>query len=516
MPRLRFAGESQRCAETPRQIYSFFLTRMLAHLAWKSLCHPAHRRLLAAAPNPRGTQEKVLARILTKNAGSVFARSHRLHQAASLRDFQQAIPISGYEELRPYIDRAASGEPDVLTTEPVLMFEPSSGSTSAAKLIPYTRSLRAEFQEAIRAWMYDLYETYPGISHGRHYWSITPLHRKQRKTAGGIPIGFDDDAEYLGRVEQWLSSRLFAVPPSVGKLRDMDACLAATRDHLRKARDLRFISVWSPSFLELILDGFDESPSSLWPDLAVVSCWGDAASRAGFASLQKRLPGVELQAKGLLSTEGVMTIPLESAGGCVPCLNSHFYEFIRADASTGDDTTLLCDELEAGGEYTILMTTGGGLWRYRIGDRVRCTRVGGSLPVLEFVGKEDGVSDLKGEKLNPFFVGRALDALRSSHELDTAFLMLAPSDDGSSYILMAGTCKVGASVAGELDALLQGNPHYRYCRELGQLGPVRVVHTPENAAARYLGRCVDLGQRAGDVKPAALHRERGWESWMRV
>jgi hypothetical protein len=395
------------------------------------------------------------------------------------------------------------------------MFETSSGSTSAAKLIPYTRSLRTEFQEAIRAWMYDLYASHPTIAHGRHYWSITPLHREQRKTVGSIPIGFDDDAEYLGSLEQWLSSKLFAVPSSVGKLRDMEACLTATRDYLRKARDLRFISVWSPSFLELILDGFDESPASLWPDLAVVSCWGDAASRAGFAALQKRLPGVELQAKGLLATEGVMTIPLESMGGSVPCLNSHFYEFIPAGASPGDDTTLLCDELEAGSEYSLVMTTGGGFWRYRIGDRVRCVRLEGKLPVLEFVGKEDGISDLKGEKLNPFFVGRALDALRSAHNLGAAFLMLAPSDDGSSYTLIAGGSGRGVSLDTELDVLLQENPHYRYCRELGQLAPVRLVPAPANAAARYLERCVALGQRAGDVKPAALHREHGWESWMR-
>lgn len=489
---------------------------MLAHFAWKSLCRPAHRRLLAAMPDPRKAQEKVLDGLLQKNATSHFGRTHSLYPRMSVQEFRQSVPISSYEDLRPLIERAAGGEPNVLTSEPVLMFETSSGSTSAAKLIPYTRSLRAEFQEAIRAWMCDLYASHPAITHGRHYWSITPLHREQRQTSGGIPIGFDDDAEYLGRLEQWLSSKLFAVPSSVGKLPDMDACLTATREHLRRARDLRFLSVWSPSFLELLLDGFDESPAELWPDLAVVSCWGDAASRPGYASLQKRLPGVKLQAKGLLATEGVMTIPLESVGGCVPCLHSHFYEFLRADAPSGETGTLMCDELEAGGEYSILMTTGGGLWRYRIGDRVRCVRLAGKTPILEFVGKEDGVSDLKGEKLNPHFVGRALDALRLKHHLGAAFLMLAPSDDGSSYTLLAGIdCqKAPSSLSTDLDELLQENPHYRYCRELGQLEAVRIVSAPANAATRYLERSIALGQRAGDVKPAALHRERGWEAWM--
>jgi hypothetical protein len=465
---------------------------------------------------PRRAQEKVLADLLQKNAASHFGKMHSLHPRMSVRDFQQALPISTFEDLRPFIERAAQGEPNVLTSEQVLMFETSSGSTSAAKLIPYTRSLRAEFQEAIRAWMYDLYASHPSIARGRHYWSITPLHREQRKTGGGIPIGFDDDAEYLGRVEQWLSSKLFAVPASVGKLPDMDACLAATRGHLRKARDLRFISVWSPSFLELLLDGFDESPAEIWPDLAVVSCWGDAASRPGYTSLQKRLPGVTLQAKGLLATEGVMTIPLASVGGCVPCLHSHFYEFVRADASPGVTETLLCDELEAGGEYSILMTTGGGLWRYRIGDRVRCMRLADRTPALEFVGKEDGVSDLKGEKLHPHFVGRALDALRLKHNLGTAFLMLAPADDGSSYTLLAELDhrQASLSLSTDLDELLQENPHYHYCRELGQLDAVRIVPVPADAATRYLQRSIALGQRAGDVKPAALHRERGWEAWM--
>jgi hypothetical protein len=488
---------------------------MLAHLAWKSLCRPAHGRLRAAMGAPRKAQEHVLSGLLHKNAASHYGKHHALHPRMPVRDFQQAVPISTYEDLRPLIERAAGGELNVLTTEPVLMFETSSGSTSAAKLIPYTRSLRSEFQEAIRAWMYDLYASYPAIARGRHYWSITPLHREKRKTVGGIPIGFDDDAEYLGRLEQWLSARLFAVPSSVGKLPDMESCLSATREHLRQAPDLRFISVWSPSFLELLLDGFDESPSQLWPDLAVVSCWGDAASRAGFAALQQRLPGVKLQAKGLLATEGVMTIPLESAGGCVPCLNSHFYEFLPASSVNEKHDALLCDELEEGGEYTLVMTTGGGSWRYHIGDRVRCVRFTGKVPVLEFVGKEDGVSDLKGEKLNPHFVGRALDALRSKLDLQTAFLMLAPADDGSSYILISETPPaLSLSLASQVDDLLQENPHYRYCRDLGQLNPVRVVPAPSDAAARYLQRCVALGQRAGDVKPAALHRERGWEAWM--
>ena len=487
---------------------------MIAHQAWKLCCRSAHRRLHAALASPRAAQEHVLRSLLQKNSASTFGRLHRLDARMTVADYQAHVPVSTYEDLRPLIDRAASGEPNVLTCEPVLMFETSSGSTSAAKLIPYTASLRAEFQEAIRAWMYDLYSHHPGIARGRHYWSITPLHRTARKTPGGIPIGFEDDAEYLGVLERWLARRMFAVPSAVGKLSSMEACLSATRDHLRQAQDLSFISVWSPSFLEMLLDGMPESPATLWPNLTVLSCWGDAASRSGFAALQGRLPGVTLQRKGLLATEGVMTIPWHESGGHVPCLNSHFYEFFPAGGDTSSPA-LLCDELTVGQEYNILLTTGGGLYRYRIGDRVRCVGTFASSPLFEFVGKEDGVSDLHGEKLHAIYVGEALEHARRVHQLGPVFLMLAPADDGRGYVLFAGcTPKETFTLCETVDGYLMNNPHYRYCRHLGQLRRLRIVIISEGAATRYLQRCVSLGQRPGDVKLTALHREPGWEAWM--
>ncbi len=490
---------------------------MLAHLAWKNLCRPAHRRLRQALKNPREAQTRVLQRILATVSAAWYGRKTGMQPGMSMAEFQREVPIVSHEDLRPLIERAAAGEAGVLTTEPVLMFETSSGTSAAAKLIPYTRSLRREFQEAIRGWMSDLYASHPAIAKGRHYWSITPLHRETRRTAGGIPIGFDEDAEYLGRMERWLASRLFAVPSNVGKQATIETCLAATREHLRKARDLTFISVWSPSFLEMLLDGFAEPPAELWPGLAVVSCWGDAASSAGFSALRHRLPGVTLQRKGLLATEGFMTLPLEAVKqpGCLPALNSHFLEFLPDEEAGQPRAALLCDELEEGGEYSILLTTGGGLCRYRIGDRVRCTRMVDGVPRLEFLGKEDGVCDLHGEKLNPLFVSRALEHLRGSLLLDGGFLMLAPADDGSCYVLISdGGPAEGLTLAAVLDRLLCENPHYRYCREAGQLAPLRPVAGGGQVSRRYVERCVSLGQRAGDVKPVALHCVPGWEAWL--
>ena len=67
----------------------------------------------------------------------------------------------------------------------------------------------------------------------------------------------------------------------------------------------------------------------------------------------------------------------------------------------------------------------------------------------------------------------------------------------------------------ELERTLQENYHYRYCRELGQLDPLRVFRIDEGALAAYLSFCQAHGQRAGDIKLVALHRLGGWSQVFR-
>ena len=64
---------------------------------------------------------------------------------------------------------------------------PTSGSTAAAKLVPFTADLRGEFTTAIDAWLVDLFMARPALMGGPAYWSISPagfdrlLARRQRR-----------------------------------------------------------------------------------------------------------------------------------------------------------------------------------------------------------------------------------------------------------------------------------------------------------------------------------------------
>lgn len=478
-----------------------------AQLLWAVANRRAHRDFGCAIDHPDAAQLAVLRRLLERNRGCEFGKRHDFSRINSFADFSAAVPIRDYAAMEDDIARLIRGEQGVLTTEPVLMFEKTGGSTAAAKYIPYTASLRREFGDAIAAWMYDLHASRPGLRRGKAYWSITPAVRRREITPGGLPVGFESDADYLGPVERRLMSAIMATGPEIARAENLDQALHLTASRLRATRSLKFISVWNPSFLTLLCDRLSpDSPASLWPELEVISCWADASASLALPALRSRFPGVEIQPKGLLSTEGVVTIPMCGVAGGVPALNSHFLEFLP----DGDSSSpRLIHELAEGVEYTVVMSTGGGLWRYRTGDRVKvCARIGRT-PTLVFLGREGGVSDLCGEKLSEGFVAGVFSRILLPALRPGAFAILAPDEGGPpSYSLFTDDVNAhGLDVV--LDAALRDNPHFDYCRNLGQLGPIRIRIVRGDAVAAMLRHAERGGRRAGDVKPAALYPKPG-------
>src|SRR5262249_29613534 len=135
-----------------------------------------------------------------------------------------------------------------------------------------------------------------------------------------------------------------------------------------------------PARAALLRECDPDDVRAIWPDLSLVSCWADGPSRAPAEQLARRLGGVPVQPKELLATEGVVTIPLD---GLHPlAIESHLFEFLDADGRAR-----LAHELDEGGEYTPLVTTAGGLYRYRLGDRVRVDGFVERTPSLTFVGR---------------------------------------------------------------------------------------------------------------------------------
>ncbi len=55
------------------------------------------------------------------------------------------------------------------------------------------------------------------------------------------------------------------------------------------------------------------------------------------------------------------------------------------------------------------------------------------------------------------------------------------------------------------------NPHYAWCRQLGQLKPALIFAISTGAMAAYYQRMAAAGQKLGDVKPPVLTITPGWD-----
>jgi hypothetical protein len=496
-------------------------------LPWLAANVPGWLRFRRALARPEAVQRDLLRRYLEDSADSAFGRAQGFASIRTAEEYRDRLPFLSGEDLAPWVERIAAGEARVLTRSPVRTLEPTSGSSAAAKLIPYTAELQREIRRAVAPWIVDLYGRRPRLALGSAYWSITPLALDDEPSVGPVRVGFEKDSEYLGGLWSRLVDATLAVPGSVRHLRDPDAFRYATLRHLLRHRDLTVISVWHPSFLLLLIEALPrfwdalvrdlgrgdlkglspEAPVRIWPRLGLISCWGDAHAALSLPELARAFPGVEIQPKGLLATEGFVTIPF--AGRWPLAIRSHFFEFLPEEGGG----PRFAWELEAGRSYSVALTTGGGLYRYRLQDRVKVEGFVASTPSLRFLGKEGHVSDLRGEKLHESFVAGALARVFEQAGIAPRFALLAPAEEApEGYALYLEVDRPPAGLAAELDEELSANPHYRLCRALGQLAPVRLQRLEPDAFGRYLERCRRRGQRWGDVKPLALSPLRGWKA----
>jgi len=526
------------------------LPTLLANRLWIRSSAGMYRAFRAALARPRAVQESYLLGLLARNAETEYGRRFGFAGIRSVEAYRARVPATEYEDYEPSIERIAAGGRSVLTADDVRLFEPTSGTSSGTKFIPYTRALRSEFENGIAPWIVSLFAERPRLAATRSYWSISPAGATPR-SLGRVRVGFEDDSAYLGRIGRWVARRAMAVPPSVARIADPDEFRRLTLVHLLGARDLGIVSVWSPTFLTILLDFFlwnaDEVLSLLageqprraaeigslfraagkgvferiWPRLSLVSCWTDGPCRRYAEAIRDYLPHVEIQGKGLIATEAFVSFPLSPFPDPVLAITSHFFEF--EDAASG--STFLADEIREGEEYSVVVTTGGGLYRYRLHDRVIVTGWIERTPTLRFVGKDNRVADLFGEKLALPHVENCISRACSALGISPGFRLLAPDESplgGTSYTLYVEGVGLapgaGRDLASALDSLLKENFHYDHARRLSQLGPVRVFLIdggPVGPAETYTAEMARRGLRLGDIKPSALDDRPGWSRLFR-
>ena len=476
---------------------------------------PTAKKFERSLLNPAKTQKAVQKEIFARFINSEYGKNLGIK---SLEDWQK-IPIVNYEDLKQWIE---PGKNKLLTPETIIFYEKTSGSRSQAKLIPYTKSLRQSFNQMFCIWAQDLIKNGPKFTTGKIYFCISPQLEENQHN-----LGLEDDSEYLDTWLRLLLSRLIIFLPK--KFKTVEEFKEKLCLKLLETGKLEIISIWSPSFLKIHLDYIKthqkrlaetlknsiseqryklllESPISwikLWPQLQLISCWDHACSNEAADYLRGLFPGILVQGKGLLATEAPMTVPLIKASGCVPLLDEVFFEFEGMDKNIYQLHQLEQDQI-----YSVIISQKGGLYRYRIGDRVLVTKFYLNTPCLEFIGREGNTSDLVGEKLEAEFVAEVISKLSIT---ESFFKSLIPINNSQPhYVLVVDHLnEPQAQIAKNLDQLLMQSYHYRQARLYGQLSPAKVVVSPD-ILEKILEQKIACGKKWGDIKHEILMTSGGW------
>lgn len=480
-------------------------------------------------------QKDILMNYVRRNKDTEYGRKYHFSEINSYEDYCKNVPLTTYEDYEAYIEKIASGEKKILTDEPVNLFELTSGSSGGKKLIPYTATLKKEFQCGIYPWLADIYKKVTDVSEGTSYWSITPITTKKSYSPCGIPIGFEEDTEYFGSFIGKLMNSIFAVNSSEVKfVKDMDEFYHKTALGMLKGNKLALISVWNPSLLTLICEYIKDHAEELetelkqdvknssththrpantlkelieagdfgkvFPSLRLISCWTDASASKPAEELKKIFPTVPIEPKGILATECFVSLPFYGETGSRLSVYSHFFEFKSLE--TGEITT--ADKLTKG-LYELIVTTGGGFYRYCIGDVIEVLESDGNTPpLIKFMRRAGITSDLFGEKLTDDYVRNVCTKLNIADN----FCLLVPH--GNRYILYTDADNLESNA---LDTALRESFHYDYCRSLGQLQQAKIIYIDEDGYDIYCKRLISEGMRLGDIKPAFLSRLDGWDAW---
>ncbi|MEL7034620.1 MAG: GH3 auxin-responsive promoter family protein [Cyanobacteria bacterium J06592_8] len=482
--------------------------RILINLLSKILT-PTAQRFEQKLLQPEQTQKAVQEEIFTRLIKSKYGQSLGIK---SIEDWQK-IPIVNYEDIKQWIE---PGKNKLLTPEPIIFYEKTSGSKSQAKLIPYTKSLRKSFNQMFCIWAHDLITNGPKFTTGKIYFCISPEFEENQNS-----LGLENDSEYLDLGLRLLLSPFLIILPK--RFKTVEEFKKALCLKLLETEELEILSIWSPSFLKIHLDYIQThhkkladqlkhrisdqryklllqsqiSWTQLWPHLKLISCWDNAYSQEPANYLRGLFPDILVQGKGLLATEAPMTVPLIQASGCVPLLDEVFFEFEGSDRQIYQ-----LHQLEPNQIYSVIISQKGGLYRYKIGDRVWVTKFYLNTPSLEFIGREGNTSDLVGEKLHEDFVAEVMSQLPLKN---TFFKTLIPINSSPPYYVLVvdRLDQHPSEIAQNLDRLLMQSYHYRQARLYGQLSPAQVIISPD-MQENILHQKIASGKKWGDIKPEIL------------
>lgn len=513
-------------------------------------------------------QEQFLRDLLRTYQDTELGRQYGLKEIKTIDQFRDRVPILPYSSYEPLTERIFRGEPNILTSEPVVYINLTSGSTGTKKLIPVTK----RFQNSLKRANLTSIGFLVDALRARELKFGKLLLTNSAQLLGRSPGGIDYGPASVGvlRMGKFLYEQIFAHPfetllPGDSLARHYVCLLFALRQHSmrgiianfpmlllrtcdyleRYAEDLiqdlekgtissvielesgvrsKLERQWSanPSRARELQDILNSqgrlTPKLAWPDLSFVATARGGTSDFYFERFPFYFGDTPIFGAVYSSAEATFSIyPNVDTDGSILAIESGFFEFIPQDQWEEEQPkTLLATEVKVGEYYRLLATNYSGFYRYDIGDVVEVVGFYNTAPLIVFRYRRGGMLSATTEKTTEYHATQVMQALQQEFgwSVEDFCITLSESLVSPHYLvnieLLPGQTldNPQAFLAGFESKLRQANISYAVRRPSDFIPPPRLRILASGSFAILRQRQVERGVPDSQLKFPHINEDR--------
>lgn len=525
---------------------------------------------------PMKAQEATLKKILRRNKNCVLGKKYNFKDIKSIKDFQDKVPLSTYADYEPYVEKMLEGDKTKYMFSGInVRYASSSGSVGKPKILPKgvndlwkMQCLGFSASVAVAA---DWIKEHKGQ---KLFSQIGPLalnlsgHKmhdgRQCNGAGQIPLRYlkplikfistspvsllfpsledkldtsylhlrfaleNDKVSYLGSIVVTLLTTMFDYLEENWEMICEDIELGrinpdiAITDALRKKyeKKLKPNPKRAAELRKEFEKGFEDPIAPrIWPKLQWAYGMMGSNLLVYVDKLRKFIgPDVPIHNMGYAAAEGFFAAPIElNVSDYVLLPWCEFFEFlpIGEDEDKADDSIrpLLIDQLEVGKDYELVVTNFSGLYRYKVEDVVRVTRMHNDTPQVELLFRQNLSMNVANEKTTTdMIIAAATDVAKELNVEYQGFSFYPDFSTKPPRYTMLVELKDGAldeegrqKFIEALDHSLDGiNEKYYKYRRWGMLNRPEVLFLKPKTYVDYNKYLTDKGIVLNQIKPVTV------------
>ncbi|MDL2262720.1 GH3 auxin-responsive promoter family protein, partial [Bacteroidales bacterium OttesenSCG-928-I21] len=327
---------------------------------------------------PVEVQEKTLRDLLKTAANTEFGKQYSFSTIKNSESFAKNIPIHEYDSLKPYIEKSVSGTQNVLWPTPIKWYAKSSGTTAdRSKYIPISKESLQNCHFRSGKDIYAIYiDKFPDSK---------IFLGKTLSIGGSTSINKNISDSYSGDLSAIIIKNLpfwtfyHRIPNAKTALIDeWDKKLKTIVETTYKKNVTNIVGVpsWLMVLLKMILEYTGKNDIlEIWPNMELFIHGG--VSFAPYKNIYEKL--IPTTAMTYLETynasEGFFGLQdefyLNNPDLLLMLDYGIYYEFIElSDYIEGKNNSIPLADVKTNVNYTMIISTNGGLWRYVIGDTI--------------------------------------------------------------------------------------------------------------------------------------------------